>query len=186
MLLLSSSVSAALLPACSRSKQGGHCAENDTCGTPPINATSAAGGGNIALAVFTPTLKTDERLAPAKRRSGDEVTSLPGWDGPLPSRQFSGMIDAKSWGGQMHQQHYWLVESERDPKNDPLVVWYAARPSCCLLPAGPGPGVGGVRQHWPTAPGCLCLTHSFDRPGTRAARAPARCSGTSSSWGPSG
>ena len=49
---------------------------------------------------------------------------LPGWDGPLPSRQFSGMIDAKSWGGQVHQQHYWLVESERDPKNDPLVVWY--------------------------------------------------------------
>ena len=133
MLLLSSSVSAALLPACSRSKQGGHCAENDTCGTPPINATSAAGGGNIALAVFTPTLKTDERLAPAKRRSGDEVTSLPGWDGPLPSRQFSGMIDAKSWGGQMHQQHYWLVESERDPKNDPLVVWYQGGPGASSM-----------------------------------------------------
>ena len=131
--MLSSSVSAALLPACSRSKQGGHCAENDTCGTPPINATSAAGGGNIALAVFTPTLKTDERLAPAKRRSGDEVTSLPGWDGPLPSRQFSGMIDAKSWGGQVHQQHYWLVESERDPKNDPLVVWYQGGPGASSM-----------------------------------------------------
>ena len=33
----------------------------------------------------------------------------------------------------MHQQHYWLVESERDPKNDPLVVWYQGGPGASSM-----------------------------------------------------
>jgi hypothetical protein len=37
-------------------------------------------------------------------RDAHEITSLPGWAAPLPSRQWSGLIDAKSWGSQTHQQ----------------------------------------------------------------------------------
>eukprot|EP01052_Picozoa_sp_SAG31_P028865 SAG31_NODE_2823_length_5038_cov_3.257340_2_plen_226_part_00 len=66
-------------------------------------------------------------------RAADEITRLPGWDGALPSRQYSGMVDAKAWGGQMHQQHYWLVESERDPQADPLVVWYQGGPGASSM-----------------------------------------------------
>ena len=43
-------------------------------------------------------------------RADDEIKQLPGWEGELPSRQFSGMVNAKEWGGQMHQQHYWCVQ----------------------------------------------------------------------------
>ncbi len=57
---------------------------------------------------------------------GAEITSLPGWNGPLPSRQFSGLIDIgtpPSGVGTMYM-HYWLIESEGNPKTDPLIVWY--------------------------------------------------------------
>jgi hypothetical protein len=42
-------------------------------------------------------------------RADDQVKQLPGWEGELPSRQFSGMVNAKEWSGQMHQQHYWCA-----------------------------------------------------------------------------
>ena len=57
----------------------------------------------------------------------DEVKSLPGWNKELPSKIYSGFISA----GQdtqdgvtynMHEQ-YFFVESENDPKNDPVLIW---------------------------------------------------------------
>ena len=46
--------------------------------------------------------------APAYER--DEVKSLPGWDGPLPSRHFSGYLQASP----TKRLHYYLVQSEGD------------------------------------------------------------------------
>ena len=65
-----------------------------------------------------------------------EVKSLPGWVGenddpaPLPSRMFTGYLDAgtpPSGVGTMYF-HYWLVESERDPKTDGVLIWYNGGP----------------------------------------------------------
>jgi hypothetical protein len=54
----------------------------------------------------------------------DEVTVLPGWDGPLPSRMFSGFLDSTPAGeSKLQHMHYIFVESESDPANDPLLIW---------------------------------------------------------------
>ena len=36
---------------------------------------------------------------------GDQVLSLPGWDGPLPTKQFSGYIEIDATTGKY--LHYW-------------------------------------------------------------------------------
>jgi hypothetical protein len=59
----------------------------------------------------------------------DEILSLPGWDGSLPSKQYSGYLDASS-GSKMH---YWLVESENDPATSPTVLWFNGGPGCSSL-----------------------------------------------------
>jgi hypothetical protein len=46
----------------------------------------------------------------------DEIISLPGWSGALPSRHFSGYLNFTK----TKHMHYWLVESENDPVNDPI------------------------------------------------------------------
>jgi carboxypeptidase C (cathepsin A) len=57
----------------------------------------------------------------------DEIKVLPGWQDVLPSRMFSGLVDAGTdvEGNvtyTMHE-HYFFVESEGDPMKDPLIVW---------------------------------------------------------------
>eukprot|EP00055_Hartaetosiga_balthica_P017147 m.112598 g.112598 ORF g.112598 m.112598 type:complete len:505 (-) comp9256_c9_seq1:1971-3485(-) len=65
-----------------------------------------------------------------------EVTSLPGWDGPLPSKIYSGFTDSGSppnnASGSMFT-HWVLVESEGNPETDPLVVWYQGGPGASSL-----------------------------------------------------
>ena len=63
-----------------------------------------------------------QRDAPAYER--DEVKALPGWDGPLPSRHFSGYLQASP----TKRLHYYLVQSEGDWNKDPV---------CCGLTADP-------------------------------------------------
>eukprot|EP00054_Salpingoeca_dolichothecata_P027032 m.195908 g.195908 ORF g.195908 m.195908 type:complete len:439 (+) comp25839_c0_seq3:1515-2831(+) len=59
----------------------------------------------------------------------DEVKALPGWSGALPSKQYSGYLQAT---GSRHL-HYWFVESENDPANDPVVLWMNGGPGCSSL-----------------------------------------------------
>ncbi|KAJ1411981.1 Alpha/Beta hydrolase protein [Ochromonadaceae sp. CCMP2298] len=58
----------------------------------------------------------------------DEIVSLPGWAGRLPSRQFSGYLNVSST-----KLHYWLVESENDPANAATVLWFNGGPGCSSL-----------------------------------------------------
>ena len=64
-----------------------------------------------------------------------EVTSLPGWDGPLVSKTYCGFSSAgtpPSGEGTMHF-NYIFLESENDPKNDPVVVWYNGGPGAASM-----------------------------------------------------
>ena len=53
----------------------------------------------------------------------DEVTSLPGWDGELPSKMYSGFIDTP-----VGHVHYIFVEAEASPKTAPVVLWVQGGP----------------------------------------------------------
>lgn len=55
--------------------------------------------------------------------SSDEILSLPGWNQPLPSKQYGGYLSAE--GGET-QLFYLFVESERDPSTDPIILWYVS------------------------------------------------------------
>jgi carboxypeptidase C (cathepsin A) len=59
---------------------------------------------------------------------GDKVTSLPGWSSKLPSAQYSGLVNSTR-----STFHYWLVESENDPQNAPLVVWMNGGPGASSM-----------------------------------------------------
>ena len=55
----------------------------------------------------------------------DEIVTLPGFQGKLPSRMFSGYLDATPKDEPPNSLHmkYTFWESEGDPQKDPLLVW---------------------------------------------------------------
>ena len=62
----------------------------------------------------------------------DLVTSLPGYDGMLPTKHYSGMIPTKHPTNSSITvfHHYWLVEAQAplDPKTAPTIVWMQGGP----------------------------------------------------------
>ena len=66
-----------------------------------------------------------------------EVTSLPGWDYALPSKQYSGFISAQDPAtvvpGKERYLHYIFVEAENNPADAPVVLWSNGGPGCSSL-----------------------------------------------------
>lgn len=56
-------------------------------------------------------------------KTEDEITTLPGWDAPLPSRMFAGHVSAGVEGQYHMYEHYFFAESEGNPATDPVIVW---------------------------------------------------------------
>jgi len=61
------------------------------------------------------------------------VQSLPGYEGQLPSNHYSGYIGVGELTQVKGQLHYWLIESENDPANDPVVLWLNGGPGSSSL-----------------------------------------------------
>eukprot|EP00656_Telonema_subtile_P032308 TRINITY_DN3542_c0_g1_i2.p1 TRINITY_DN3542_c0_g1~~TRINITY_DN3542_c0_g1_i2.p1 ORF type:complete len:509 (+),score=117.33 TRINITY_DN3542_c0_g1_i2:126-1652(+) len=55
----------------------------------------------------------------------DQVDSLPGWNSPLPSKLYSGYLDASPATEPRNSihMHYMFMEAEQDPTNAPLLIW---------------------------------------------------------------
>jgi serine carboxypeptidase-like clade 1 len=62
------------------------------------------------------------------------VTRLPGWDAPLPSKWYSGLVSAGMKDGKTLMHHYVYIESESpDPSKDPVVLWSNGGPGAPSL-----------------------------------------------------
>lgn len=68
--------------------------------------------------------------AAASSAATDEVTSLPGWSGALPSKHYSGYLPVR---GNTSHVHYYLQLSEGDPAKDPITLWSNGGPGCTSL-----------------------------------------------------
>ncbi|XP_037290717.2 lysosomal protective protein-like isoform X2 [Rhipicephalus microplus] len=58
-----------------------------------------------------------------------EVTSVPGLDQPVNFKHYSGFVDA----GEGRRLHYWFMESQRSPSEDPVLLWLNGGPCCSSL-----------------------------------------------------
>eukprot|EP01006_Ploeotia_vitrea_P030048 TRINITY_DN62506_c0_g2_i1.p1 TRINITY_DN62506_c0_g2~~TRINITY_DN62506_c0_g2_i1.p1 ORF type:complete len:501 (+),score=39.90 TRINITY_DN62506_c0_g2_i1:29-1531(+) len=62
-----------------------------------------------------------------------EITSLPGFKGTIPSKMYTGYLDA---GDPETKMFYWFAESENDPANDPVALWVQGGPGASSVKDG--------------------------------------------------
>ena len=105
-----------------------------------------------AIGVLASTTLSACSAAPAgpytAQADADRVTSLPGWPAgkPFPSNMYSGYIDVGKKSGVAGKIHYWFIESQDSPKDDPIVYW-----------TNGGPGGSGISTGLLTEMGVLQL-----------------------------
>ncbi|GIL64198.1 hypothetical protein Vafri_18178, partial [Volvox africanus] len=114
--------------------------------------------GSLAARFVTRSVeKTDVGARPRRNdltpeAAADKIISLPGFLNTLPSSQFGGYITVDANRGR--RLFYYFVESERDPVNDPVVLWLNGGPGCSSFD-------GFVYEHGP-------FTYSLiHKPGSR-------------------
>lgn len=64
----------------------------------------------------------------ARRHRGAEITGVPGFDAPLPSRHYGGYVTVDKKRGR--HLYYYFVTSEGSPGTDPVVLWLNGGPGC--------------------------------------------------------
>jgi len=61
------------------------------------------------------------------------IEELPGWEGKLPSKWYSGFLPSGEKEGRKLFHHYSLILSEGDPETDPLVLWTNGGPGAASI-----------------------------------------------------
>eukprot|EP00729_Bicosta_minor_P006265 gene6265-9545_t len=83
---------------------------------------------------------------------GHEITSLPGWEGDLPTKMYSGYIPVGNTSGTKGMIHYWFITSQNNPETDPVVYW-----------TNGGPGGSGINAGLLTEMGLLHLNENSEQ-----------------------
>ncbi|XP_022107550.1 lysosomal protective protein-like [Acanthaster planci] len=84
----------------------------------------------VEVALFLCFVQMQVSLGPISAQpTADEVKSLPGLSGPLSSKQYSGYLQASG----TIRLHYWFVESQGKPAEDPVLLWLNGGPSCSSI-----------------------------------------------------
>ncbi|KAH7936213.1 hypothetical protein HPB52_020087 [Rhipicephalus sanguineus] len=68
-------------------------------------------------------------LSVAFDQSTVEVKNLPGLEARINFRHYSGFLS----GAEGRMLHYWFVESQRSPSDDPVLLWMNGGPGCSSL-----------------------------------------------------
>ncbi|KAL6854288.1 hypothetical protein ACP4OV_019191 [Aristida adscensionis] len=87
-------------------------------------ASSSSAAAAVLVAVVLACSACCGRAAP----QGALVTRLPGFDGAFPSKHYAGYVTVDEKHGR--NLFYYVVESERDPGKDPVVLWLNGGPGC--------------------------------------------------------
>ncbi|KAK6019599.1 serine carboxypeptidase [Ostertagia ostertagi] len=59
----------------------------------------------------------------------EQIKKLPGASSKLKSKHYSGFFNVTN----KHFLHYWFVESQNNPKKDPIIFWFNGGPGCSSL-----------------------------------------------------